>query len=97
MCGEYVQRRRPTETVLYELVQGHLEVFFALAEDSAGARLPDYVERDSRKYLDSNDRYATSTCESRSVTNGPVMPGRHRLARHGQKTAFVNFETFPAM
>ncbi len=46
------QRRRPVETVLYQLVQEHLETFLALADDPTGAGLPGYVERDFRKYLD---------------------------------------------
>jgi hypothetical protein len=46
------QRRRPAETVLYQLVQEHLESFLALADDPAGWGLPGYVERDFRKYLD---------------------------------------------
>ena len=46
------QRRRPAETVLYRLVQEHLETFLALADDPTGPGLPGYVERDFRKYLD---------------------------------------------
>ena len=46
------QRRRPAETVLYQLVQEHLETFLALADDPTGPGLPGYVERDFRKYLD---------------------------------------------
>jgi len=49
--GPY-QRRRPAETVLYQLVQEHLETFLALADDRTGSGLPGYVERDFRKYLD---------------------------------------------
>ena len=45
------RRRRPAETVLYRLVQEHLETFLALADDPTGAGLPGYVERDFRKYL----------------------------------------------
>ncbi len=46
------QRCRPAETVLYQLVQEHLETFLALSDDGAGVGLPGYVERDFRKYLD---------------------------------------------
>jgi hypothetical protein len=46
------QRRRPAETVLYQLVQEHLETFLAVSDDGAGEGLPGYVERDFRKYLD---------------------------------------------
>ena len=45
------QRRRPTETVLYQLVQEHLESLCALADDPTGPGLPGSVERDFRKYL----------------------------------------------
>ncbi len=50
-CSPY-RRRRPAETVLYQLVQEHLETFLALSDDGAGVGLPGYVERDFRKYLD---------------------------------------------
>jgi hypothetical protein len=33
------QRRRPAETVLYQLVQEHLETFLALTDDGAGGGL----------------------------------------------------------
>ena len=46
------RRRRPAETVLYQLVQEHLETFLALSDDGTGEGLPGYVERDFRKYLD---------------------------------------------
>jgi hypothetical protein len=46
------QRRRPAETVLYQLVQEHLETFLTLSDEGTGGGLPGYVERDFRKYLD---------------------------------------------
>jgi hypothetical protein len=46
------RRRRPAETVLYQLVQEQLETFLALSEEGTGEGLPGYVERDFRKYLD---------------------------------------------
>ena len=51
--GRRYRRRRPAETVLYQLVQEHLETFLALAlaDDPTGPGLPGYVERDFRKYL----------------------------------------------
>ncbi len=45
------RRRRPAETVLYQVVQEHLETFLTLADDPNGPGLPGYVERDFRKYL----------------------------------------------
>ncbi len=46
------QRRRPAETVLYQLAQEHLETFLALTDDGTGGGLPKYVELDFRRYLD---------------------------------------------
>ncbi len=46
------RRRRPAETVLYRVVQEHLETFLTLADDPTGPGLPGYVERDFRKYLE---------------------------------------------
>ena len=45
------RRRRPAETVHYQVVQEHLETFLSLADDPTGPGLPGYVERDFRKYL----------------------------------------------
>ena len=46
-------RRRPEHTVLYQLVQQHLETYLARAreEDGDGQRVPAYVERAFRRYL----------------------------------------------
>jgi len=46
------RRRRPAATLLYQLVQEHLETFLALSEEGTGEGLPGYVERDFPKYLD---------------------------------------------
>ena len=42
-CTSY-QRRRPEETVLYQLVQEHAETFYAQVEAETGAALPDFVK-----------------------------------------------------
>jgi hypothetical protein len=46
------RRRRPSATVLYQLVQEQLETFLALSEEGTGEAFRGYVERDFRKYLD---------------------------------------------
>jgi hypothetical protein len=47
-------RRRPEQTVLYSLVQQHLESYLALARegDWDGQRVPPSVEREFRRYLE---------------------------------------------
>jgi len=47
-------RRRPEQTVLYRLVQQHLETYLALAREGDGDRhaVPGYVERELRRYLE---------------------------------------------
>ena len=47
-------RRRPEQTVLYRLVQQHLETYLALAceGDGEGHAVPGYVERELRRYLE---------------------------------------------
>ncbi|AUB85154.1 transposase [Candidatus Thiodictyon syntrophicum] len=45
-------RRRPEQTVLYRLVQQHLETYLALACDGDGHAVPGYVERELRRYLE---------------------------------------------
>ena len=44
-CASY-ERRRPEETVLYQLVQEHVETFFAQVEAETGAGLPDFVKEE---------------------------------------------------
>jgi len=47
-------RRRPEQTVLYRIVQQHLETYLMLARegDWDGHAVPSYVERDFRRYLE---------------------------------------------
>ena len=45
-------RRRPEQSVLYRLVQQHLETYLALACDGDGHAVPGYVERELRRYLE---------------------------------------------
>ena len=47
-------RRHPEQTVLYQVVQQHLETYLALAgeDDWEGQRVPAYVEREFRHYLE---------------------------------------------
>ena len=48
------RRRRPEQTALYQVVQQHLETYLALAgqDDGDGQRVPAYVEREFRRYLE---------------------------------------------
>ena len=43
--------RRPTETVLYQLVRANLESFLAYGREHYDGGLPRYVERELRAYL----------------------------------------------
>jgi hypothetical protein len=47
-------RRHPSQCVLYQVVQQHLETYLALAgkDDWDGQRVPAYVEREFRHYLE---------------------------------------------
>jgi len=45
-------RRRSATTVLYQLVQEHLETFLSLSEEGTGEGFRGYVERHFPKYLD---------------------------------------------
>ena len=46
-------RRHPEQTVLYQVVQQHMETYLALAgeDDWDGQRVPAHVEREFRRYL----------------------------------------------
>ena len=50
-CVHY-ERRRPEETTLYQLVQEHLETFFAQVEAETGAGLPDFVKDEFDAFLE---------------------------------------------
>ena len=46
------QRRTPEDTVLYRVVQEHLDTFLAHAQSAEGAgRLPAFVKREFEEYL----------------------------------------------
>ena len=49
-CASY-ERRRPEETVLYQLVQEHVETFFAQVEAETGAGLPVFVKEEFEAFL----------------------------------------------
>jgi hypothetical protein len=46
------ERRRPEDTVLYQLVQEHLETFLAQVERETGAGLPDFVQEEFDAFLE---------------------------------------------
>ena len=48
------RRRHPERTALYQVVQQHLETYLELAgeDDWDGQRVPAYVEREFRRYLE---------------------------------------------
>ena len=48
----HYERRRPEDTVLYQLVQEHLENFLAQVELETGAGLPEFVEEEFDAFLD---------------------------------------------
>ncbi len=48
----HYQRRRPEQTTLYQLVQEHVETFFAQVERETGAGLPDFVKDEFDACLD---------------------------------------------
>ena len=50
-CATY-ERRRPEETVLYQLVAEHAETFFAQVEAETGTALPDFVKAEFEAFLE---------------------------------------------
>ncbi len=48
----HYERRRPEDTVLYQLVQEHLETFLAQVELETGAGLPEFVKEEFDAFLD---------------------------------------------
>lgn len=46
------ERHRPETTVLYQVVEAHLDRFLATARERHGRELPRYVERELRAYLE---------------------------------------------
>jgi len=61
------QQRRPEKTVLYRVIQQHLESFLEHAHESSGKRLPKYVENEFRRYLECGlhaHGFARAVCET---------------------------------
>jgi hypothetical protein len=50
-CVHY-ERRRPEETILYQLIQENLETFFAQIEMETGNGLPDFVKDEFEVFLE---------------------------------------------
>ena len=48
----HYERHRPEETVLYQLVQEHVETFFAQVETETGSGLPDFVKDEFDAFLE---------------------------------------------
>jgi hypothetical protein len=47
-----LERRRPEDTVLYQLVHEHLETFLAQVELETGAGLPEFLKEEFDAFLD---------------------------------------------
>jgi Transposase zinc-binding domain len=64
---EEVPAARPEKTVLYRVIQQHLESFLEHAHESSGTRLPKYVENEFRRYLECGlhaHGFARAVCET---------------------------------
>ena len=48
----HYEQRRPEETILYRLVQAHVETFFAQVETEIGSALPDFVKDEFKAFLE---------------------------------------------
>lgn len=48
----HYERHRPEETALYQLVQEHIESFFAQVEAETGSGLPDFVKDEFDAFLE---------------------------------------------
>lgn len=48
----HYERHRPEETILYQLVQEHIETFFAQVEAETGLSLPDFVKDEFDAFLE---------------------------------------------
>jgi hypothetical protein len=48
----YYERRRPEKTILYQLVQEHIETFFAQVKTETGSGLPDFVKDEFDTFLE---------------------------------------------
>jgi len=46
------ERRRPEETTLYQVVQDHVEIFFAQVEQETGAGLPQFIKDEFEAFLE---------------------------------------------
>jgi len=66
--GVHYERRGPENTVLYQLVQEHLETFLAQVELETGAGLPDFVKAEFDAFL-----------ECGILAHGPLASALRRL------------------
>ena len=64
----HYERRRPEDTVLYQLVQEHLETFLAQVEAETGSALPAFVQAEFDAFL-----------QCGILAHGPLAPALRRL------------------
>ena len=67
VASKTYQQRRPEKTVLYGVIQQHLESFLRHAHERSGQRLPKYVENEFRRYLECGVHahgFARAVCET---------------------------------
>jgi len=48
----HYERRQPEQTILYQIVQEHLETFLHQVETETGSGLPDFVKDEFEAFLD---------------------------------------------
>ena len=75
------RQRRPEKTVLYRLIQQHLESFLEHVHDASGKRLPKYVENEFRRYLECGLPNGGALDPARSLGGGVAALARRRGSR----------------
>ena len=89
------QQRRPEKTILYRVIQQHLESFRGRAHESSGKPLPNYVENEFRRYLATRmasrvpcvrPAGTSSSCPSRASDAGSVQRATRGACRTPPRT-----------
>jgi hypothetical protein len=90
------QQRRPEATVLYRVIQEHLESFLEHVQESSGQRLPTYVENEFRDYLECGlhaHGFARAVCET--CGDELLMPFSYKLRGIVHAAAMHTRDSFP--
>ena len=94
----HYERRRPEETILYQLIQENLETFFAQVETETGTGLPDFVKDEFEAVLEcGRSKCCVCPLDKRSRLTPSLGFFSHELGPATQTGSRYRHRTLPSL